>query len=39
MIAPADYRAGNKLDVIMKRLIDKIAAEYRVLEFEQANNS
>ncbi|MGB4509496.1 MAG: haloacid dehalogenase-like hydrolase [Syntrophomonadaceae bacterium] len=39
MIAPADYRTGKKLDVIMKRLIDKIAAEYRVLEFEQANNS
>jgi hypothetical protein len=35
MFAPADYRAGNKLDVITRGLIDKIAAEYRILELEQ----
>jgi hypothetical protein len=35
MFAPADYRAGKTLDVIIRVLIDKIAAEYRILELEQ----
>lgn len=36
MFTSADYRAGKTLDVITRGLIDKIAAEYRVLELEQA---
>lgn len=36
MFAPADYREGQTLDAITRGLIDKIAAEYRVLELEQA---